>query len=419
MNGASGSRASSSPSRRISCAWRSFLVVRLVMPGPGSGTFKCARLSLDSAGRRGGAATIGEAGHALRALVLHAAAAVGGRGSQGQPLSGDLEGVRVAAQHQQLVAAAERHAGGHVQVPAHVAAGVVGLVLFLVNLQQDVAPRGRQGKVRVGVRRLRLQPAAAEGQVVLVLKGDLRVAECLVHLKLLALGHCARVVAVHRSHVSQQARRSGEWEILPRTALNLTYKTGAVAALCPLSPMSADRRAAAVAALTSQPPVHADRRAAAVAALCPLSPMLADRRPAAVAALSPPPPMHADGRPAAVAALVPQPPVSADGRAAAVATLSPPPPMHADRRAAAVAALTSQPPVRALLVRPAHRRHLSWCISSHALASGDANEMLRWFRKTYPSYNLQPLLLKRYRELEEARAFNNWLGERRQAQETT
>ena len=42
---------------------------------------------------------------------------------------------------------------------------------------------------------------------------------------------------------------------------------------------------------------------------------------------------------------------------------------------------------------------------------------LRWFRRTYPSYNLQPLLLKRYRELEEARAFNNWLGERRQAQE--
>ena len=40
-------------------------------------------------------------------------------------------------------------------------------------------------------------------------------------------------------------------------------------------------------------------------------------------------------------------------------------------------------------------------------------QMLRWFRKTYPSYNLQPLLLKRYRELEEARAFNNWLGERR------
>ena len=28
--------------------------------------------------------------------------------------------------------------------------------------------------------------------------------------------------------------------------------------------------------------------------------------------------------------------------------------------------------------------------------------MLRWFHKTYPSYNLQPLLLKCYRELEEA-----------------
>ena len=102
--------------------------------------------------------------------------------------AGDLEGVRVVAQHQQLVAAAERHAGGHVKVPAHVAAGVVSLMLFLVNLQQDVAPRGRQGKVREGVRRLRLQPAAAEGQVVLVLKGDLRVAECLVHLQFLALG---------------------------------------------------------------------------------------------------------------------------------------------------------------------------------------------------------------------------------------
>ena len=43
--------------------------------------------------------------------------------------------------------------------------------------------------------------------------------------------------------------------------------------------------------------------------------------------------------------------------------------------------------------------------------------MLRWFRKTYPSYDLQPLLLKRQRELEEARAFNNWLSERRLAQE--
>ena len=60
--------------------------------------------------------------------------------------AGNLEGVRVVAQHQQLVAPAERHAGGHVKVPAHVAAGVVGLMLLLVNLQQDVAPQGRQAK---------------------------------------------------------------------------------------------------------------------------------------------------------------------------------------------------------------------------------------------------------------------------------
>ena len=38
--------------------------------------------------------------------------------------------------------------------------------------------------------------------------------------------------------------------------------------------------------------------------------------------------------------------------------------------------------------------------------------MLRWFRKTYPSYNLQPLLLKRYRELEEARAWQRHLDDR-------
>ena len=42
--------------------------------------------------------------------------------------AGDLEGVRVVAQRQQLVAAAERHAGGRVEVPARVAAGVVDLV---------------------------------------------------------------------------------------------------------------------------------------------------------------------------------------------------------------------------------------------------------------------------------------------------
>ena len=44
-------------------------------------------------------------------------------------------------------------------------------------------------------------------------------------------------------------------------------------------------------------------------------------------------------------------------------------------------------------------------------------EMLRWFHETYPSYDLQPLLLKRYRGLDQARAFNKWLANRRLAQE--
>ena len=104
------------------------------------------------------------------------------------------------------------------------------------------------------------------------------VAECLVHLKLLTLGHRARVVAVHGSHVSQQALRSGKREVLPRTAQDLTYKIAAVAAVRPLSPVRADRRAAAFEALLPQPRMFADRRAAAVATLVPLSPVLADGR---------------------------------------------------------------------------------------------------------------------------------------------
>lgn len=37
-------------------------------------------------------------------------------------------------------------------------------------------------------------------------------------------------------------------------------------------------------------------------------------------------------------------------------------------------------------------------------------QMLRWSATPTPSFNLQPLLLKRDRELEEAQAFNHWLG---------
>ncbi|CAE7568232.1 FV3-083R, partial [Symbiodinium pilosum] len=40
-------------------------------------------------------------------------------------------------------------------------------------------------------------------------------------------------------------------------------------------------------------------------------------------------------------------------------------------------------------------------------------QMLRSFWKQYPSYRVQPLLYKRYNELVEARAFNEWLENRR------
>ena len=40
-------------------------------------------------------------------------------------------------------------------------------------------------------------------------------------------------------------------------------------------------------------------------------------------------------------------------------------------------------------------------------------QMLRSFWKQYPSYRVQPLLDKRYNELLEARAFNEWLENRR------
>ena len=108
------------------------------------------------------------------------------------------------------------------------------------------------------------QCSATQGSALFSEARSVRVAECLAHLKLLTLGHSARVVAVHGSHVSQQALRSGKREVLPRTAQDLTYKIAAVAAVRPLSPVRADRRAAAFEALLPQPRMFADRRAAAV-----------------------------------------------------------------------------------------------------------------------------------------------------------
>ena len=44
-------------------------------------------------------------------------------------------------------------------------------------------------------------------------------------------------------------------------------------------------------------------------------------------------------------------------------------------------------------------------------------QMLRQFQKTYPSYNLNPLLRKRHQQLVEAQALNEWLANRRLQQE--
>ena len=49
---------------------------------------------------------------------------------------------------------------------------------------------------------------------------------------------------------------------------------------------------------------------------------------------------------------------------------------------------------------------MCWYKSVMSIKPRNEPRMLRWFRRTYLSYNLQPLLLKRCRELKKARAFN-------------
>ena len=44
-------------------------------------------------------------------------------------------------------------------------------------------------------------------------------------------------------------------------------------------------------------------------------------------------------------------------------------------------------------------------------------QMLRQFWKKYPSYNLNALMRKRYEELMDAKAFNEWVANRRLKQE--
>ena len=77
----------------------------------------------------------GEAGHALRALVLPAAAGVGGRGSQGQPLPA---GQRLEVVDQAVVAAVQEKQHG---VPDD-ARAARGALLEDVVVLQPVRPQG-------------------------------------------------------------------------------------------------------------------------------------------------------------------------------------------------------------------------------------------------------------------------------------
>ena len=75
----------------------------------------------------------------------------------------DLEGVGAVPDDGQLVLAAQSDARDHVEVTAHVAAGVLVRVLVLVDLQDDGAPGGVEDEVREGAGRLRLEATVPEG----------------------------------------------------------------------------------------------------------------------------------------------------------------------------------------------------------------------------------------------------------------
>ena len=113
-------------------------VAQQALLGPGQRHFPSALGYLSIA--LGGAAALprglrGEAGHAPRALVLHAAAGVGGRGSQGQPLPA---GQRLEVVDQAVVAAVQEKQHG---VPDD-ARAARGALLEDVVVLQPVRPQG-------------------------------------------------------------------------------------------------------------------------------------------------------------------------------------------------------------------------------------------------------------------------------------
>ena len=81
---------------------------------------------------------------------------------------------------------------------------------LLVHLQQQGAPRRRDGEVHEGALALAFQVAAVERKVLLVLEGDVCCLQRLVDAQLLCLGERLGLIAVEGAHVVQQAMRRAE-----------------------------------------------------------------------------------------------------------------------------------------------------------------------------------------------------------------
>ena len=195
-----------------------------------------------------------------------------GLGSANGPAR-DLEGIGVVAHDGQLMLAAQSDARDHVEVAAHVAAGVLVGVLVLVHLQDDGAPGGVEDEVREGAGRLRLEAASSEGQVVLVLELNARLGQELVHFQLLALGQAFGIVAMEGTHVRHEPGRRRK---LHNRLAEIASPVVALAAVGFSSPVRAEASAVTVAAIQPAPPVLAEAAAAAVATVVLLPPVLAD-----------------------------------------------------------------------------------------------------------------------------------------------
>ena len=216
-----------------------------------------------------------------------------------------LERIGIVVHDRELVLAAQGDACGHVEIPPHVAAGVLMTVLAFVHLQDDGAPGGVEHEVREGAGCLRLQPTAAEGQVVLKFELQALLTQQLVHLQLLALRQSLGVVAVAAAHVIQKA--TCVVKSVPQ-ALAAFDVADAIVAFCAAMPnllVPAYVLAAARSAVLLDGSVNAEGgTAAAASAPRPLSAVFAIVLPIAAPAVVAAVAMNAGTCPAAVAAVV-------------------------------------------------------------------------------------------------------------------